>query len=102
MYTGGMKQHIALRSRDSLAHLEKVAKKTHDPALKVRLKSIALRKQGKTPHEIAGLLVVTDHSVTNWINRYNEGGISALATKPSGRNEIKRLPMEQRSSTTKT
>ena len=87
MYTGGMKQHITLRSRDSLARLEQVAKKARDPALKVRLKSIALRRQGKTPHEIAGLLVVTDHSVTNWINRYNEGGISALATKPSGRPE---------------
>lgn len=86
-YTGEMKQHTALKAHDSLARLEQAAKKSRDPALRVRLKSIALRTQGKTPHEIAALLVVTDHSVTNWINRYNEGGIAALATKPSGRPE---------------
>ena len=82
-----MKPHIALRSYDSSSRIERVARKARDPALKVRLKAILLRKQGKTPHEIAKHLLVSDHSVTNWINGYNDGGINALATKPSGRSE---------------
>jgi len=80
-----MKKHIELRARDSISKLEKVAKKANDGALKLRLKAIILRKLGKTPHEIAERLMITDRSVTNWILKYNEGGLASLVTKPSGR-----------------
>ena len=82
-----MTNHIALKAHDSLAGLQRVAKKTRDPALKVRIKAVLLRKQGRTPQEIAAFLVVTPRSVNGWMRRYNEGGIPALATKPSGRPE---------------
>ena len=82
-----MTNHIALKAHDSRARLERGAKKTSDPALKVRLKAVILRKQGKTPQEIAALLVVTDRSVNGWLRKYNEGGMRNLATKPSGRAE---------------
>lgn len=82
-----MKHHIALRSHDSIARLETAARKARDPALSVRIKAIVLRKQDKTPQEIAKLLMVTDRSVTGWIRRYNQRGVSGLATKPSGRKE---------------
>lgn len=82
-----MKHHIALCAHDSTAILERVAQKTRDPAQRVRLKAILLRKQGKTPQEIAESLVVTDRSVTGWIRRYNKDGKAGLATKPSGRKE---------------
>lgn len=87
MYTVRMKQHIVLRARDSMTSLETAAKKAPDPATKVRIKAIVLRKRGKTPQEIADVLVVTDRSVTSWIRRYNQSGIPGLTTKPSGRKE---------------
>ena len=82
-----MTNHITLNAHDSLARLKRTAKTTSDPALKVRIMSVILRKQGKTPQEIAALLVMTDRSINGWMRKYNEGGLSALATKPSGRPE---------------
>lgn len=86
-YTEKMKQHSVLANHDSINNLETAIKKTYDPATKVRIKAVLLRKRGKTPQEIAESLVVTDRSVTHWILRYNEVGVSGLATKPSGRPE---------------
>ena len=80
-----MKYHIALHPHDSFERLSEAAKYARDPALKIRLKAVVLRKQHKTPQEIARLLAVTDRSVTGWIRRYNNDGLVALATKPSGR-----------------
>jgi transposase len=82
-----MKQHIALCAHDSLQDLEIALKKVRDPAEKTRLKAIILRKQGKSPQEIAERLMVTDRSVTGWILLYNKGGKQGLATKPPGRAE---------------
>ena len=82
-----MKQHIELKARDSIIKLEKEVKKVRDPARKLRLKAIILRKTGKTPQEIAERLMITDRAVTGWILRYNKEGISGLDTKPSGRPE---------------
>ncbi len=82
-----MKLHSTLCAHDSIIHLETAAKKARDPSLRVRIKAILLRKNGKTPQQIAESLVVTDRSVTEWINKYNKGGLAALAAKPSGRPE---------------
>ena len=70
-----MTNHIALKAHDSLSRLEQAVKKTHDPALKIRIKAVILRKQGKTPQEIGALLVVTARSVNGWLCKYNEAGI---------------------------
>lgn len=80
-----MKHHIALLAHHSIIHLETAAKKTHDLAEKVRIKAIILRTRGKTPQEISEILVITDRSVTGWILKYNDGGLTALASKLSGR-----------------
>ena len=82
-----MKQHIELAPYHSISALEKAAKAARDPGEKTRLGAILLRKQGKTPQEIAKIMAITDRSVTGWINAYNAGGKEALATKPSGRRE---------------
>jgi transposase len=82
-----MKPHSTLCAHDSIIDLETAVKKERDPFVRLRIKAILLRKRGKTPQEIAESLVVTDRSVTSWINKYNSGGLSALATKPSGRSE---------------
>ena len=76
-----------LCKRDSVANLEKEIKRTRDSAFRARIKAILLRKQGRTPQEVAERLLVTDRSVTGWILRYNKEGLVGLATKPSGRPE---------------
>lgn len=80
-----MKHHSVLRAHNSATSLQAAMKNTRDPAQIVRLKAILLRKQGKSPQYIAERLMVTDRSVTGWILRYNKGGVSGLATRPSGR-----------------
>jgi len=82
-----MKKHTALYSHDSIVSLKTKIKNTRDSATKVRIKAILLRKQGKTPQQIAESLVITDRSVTSWILRYNKDGVSGINTKPSGRPE---------------
>lgn len=82
-----MKKHIVLQAHDSVADLEREIKKARDPAMKIRLKAILLRKQGETPQEVAERLLVTNRSVTGWIVRYNKDAVAGLVTKPSGRKE---------------
>lgn len=82
-----MKIHSTLCEHDSLIHLEAAARNTRDHAEKARIKAIILRRRGKTPQEIAESLVVTDRSVTTWINKYNTGGLSALVSNKGGRPE---------------
>lgn len=82
-----MKKHIILSSRDSTDSLLVAVKKTRDQGEKTRLKAILLRKQGKTPQEIAESLVVTDRSVTGWIIRYNNEGSAGLVSRQGGRPE---------------
>ena len=82
-----MQHHRALVQHHTLAELKDAMTTTHEPFQKTRLKAIFLRAHGKTPQEIAQQLLVSDRSVTEWILRYNKGGIIALRTKPSGRPE---------------
>lgn len=82
-----MKKHIILSPHDSTDSLLVAVKKTRDLGEKNRLKAILLRKQGKTPQEIAESLVVTDRSVTGWIIRYNKEGSAGLASRQGGRPE---------------
>lgn len=82
-----MKNHTILLPHDSVASLRATIKQTRDQAFTLRVKAIMLRKDGKTPQEIAERLIVSDRSVTGWIRRYNESGIQGIRTKPSGRPE---------------
>jgi hypothetical protein len=82
-----MKNHIALAPHDSQEQLAAALKAARNTALKMRLRAIVLRKQGKDPQEIAASLLISDRAVRNWVLLYNEGGTSALTPKPAGRKE---------------
>lgn len=82
-----MKNHIPLRDRDTMAQLRSALKQTRDPVLAVRLKAIILRKQGRTPQEVARSLLVSDRAVRNWVLAYNASGVPGLKPKPPGRPE---------------
>ena len=82
-----MKNHVPLQGRATAAELRTAAKQTKDPVMALRLKAIALRKEGKNPQEVAESLLVTDRAVRSWVLAYNAGGIKGLTPKPSGRPE---------------
>jgi len=80
-----MQLHTVLNPRHSLEELRGALTVAREPLFKTRLKAIILRKQDKSPQEIALQLMVSDRSVTSWVLRYNEGGLPTLHTKPAGR-----------------
>ena len=65
--------------------LRAVMKKSRDEGQKTRIRAIIAAKAGASRNEIVALLSVSDHSITNWVQAYNEGGVEALKTNVGGR-----------------
>ena len=80
-----MQHHTPLKAHHSEVELSHALKKARGDIFKTRLKAILLRKRGYTPQDIAERLLVSDRSVTHWVNLYNTDGIRGLTPKPSGR-----------------
>lgn len=71
--------------RHTEKELRLILKRSRDEGQKTRLKAIILAKEGKQRQEIMERLRVSDHSITNWVHSYNEGGVDALKTHTGGR-----------------
>ena len=71
--------------RHTIADLRTWMKQSHDEGQKTRLKAVIFAQEGLGRNEIVKRLQVSDHSVTNWVQAYNERGVSALATNKGGR-----------------
>jgi transposase len=71
--------------RHTIAELRMAMKKSRDEGQKTRIRAILAAKVGSSRNDIVALLSVSDHSVTNWVHAYNEGGLDALKTKVGGR-----------------
>ena len=69
----------------TIAELKTAIKRSRDEGQKTRLRAIMYAQSGSSRNDIAGMLSVSDHSITNWVHAYNEGGINALATNKGGR-----------------
>ena len=69
----------------TIAELRAVMKTSRDEGQKTRIRAIVAAKAGASRNDIVALLSVSDHSVTNWVNAYNEGGIEMLKTNVGGR-----------------
>lgn len=54
--------------------------KTH--AFRLRCQLILLKSEGRKSEDVAKIVKMCKMSVNNWTNRYNQEGISGLATKP--------------------
>jgi transposase len=65
--------------------------KTH--AFRLRCQLILLKSEGRRSEDVAKIVKMCKMSVNNWTNRYNEEGISGLATKP-GRGRKRLLDKE--------
>jgi transposase len=78
---------IHVIAHDTAAELLAELRCAHDEAFKTRVKVIRLALSDTPRCEIAEQLMVDLKSVTSWVKRYNERGISGLATHKGGRPE---------------
>jgi transposase len=60
--------------------IERRRRKTHDKRLAPRLSAVLWVDQGKSQHEVAGLLGVTERQVRKWLRTYRINGLEALCT----------------------
>jgi transposase len=80
--------------RDSLEHLQAMAKQCRHTRTWPRLQAVILAKQGDTATEIARALGVSRRAVQGWVAAYNRGGLEALPDRGHpGRTPI--LPHDQ-------
>jgi transposase len=59
----------------------KSIKKNH-PKYRERARGIILSYRGYSPKEIAEIFEISDRMVYNWIDNFNENGITELSTEP--------------------
>lgn len=71
--------------RHTVAELQAAVKQSRDEGQKTRIRAIIAAKAGASRNEIVALFSICDHTVTNWVQAYNEGGVEALRTDKGGR-----------------
>ena len=84
---------MQIREHDSIADLQRLAKRERDGRVRIRLQGIILGRQGRSSREIGEMLGVSSRSARDWVKRYNEGGVAALQEQP-GRGRPARLKEE--------
>lgn len=82
-----MAKTIQLRTHHTVDELKAAVKTSTDPGQKNRLRAIIKLKQGDTRTTVARDFVVRNNTITDWVSRYNDGGIPALKMSQGGRPE---------------
>ena len=77
----GKRRTIELSLTDRLA-LEYAFRTGTSPAFRQRCQLVLLKSQGRTSKEVAAIVKQHYVSVNTWLNRYQQGGLLALQTKP--------------------
>ena len=71
-------------NKDQVERLKKALKREEDPVIRQRIQMVLLREDGKTQPQIAELTGVSLSTVNRAHMAYDNGGVKALKTKPSG------------------
>ncbi len=61
--------------------IERRRRTTHDKRIAHRLSAVLRAAAGRTQHEVADLLGVTERQVRKWLRRFRTGGLEALCTR---------------------
>ena len=69
----------------TIAELKTAIKRSRDEGQKTRLRAIMYAQSGSSRNDIVAMLSVSDHSITNWVHAYNNGGTKSLVTNKGGR-----------------
>ena len=80
-----MATSIPIKERDTITQLQAAIKHSFNEGQKTRMRAIIYIKKGANHTETANEFVVNKDTVTNWIQRYNQGGIEALIFSKGGR-----------------
>jgi transposase len=75
---------------DSIAALQRLAKKERDGRVRQRAQGVILARRGHTCFEVAEALGVSDRTAREWVARYNRDGYAGLQEQP-GRGRPARL-----------
>ena len=81
-----MKRLLTLTTdeREQIAHRYKHDK---NPRFRERLQCLLLKDRGLTNGEVAEMLLVVPETITQWLNRYEDGGVEALCRLETGGSE---------------
>src|SRR5271169_5966 len=71
-------------NQDQVKRLQKALQREKDPTVRQRIQMVLLREDGKTQPQIAELTGVSLSTVNRAHMAYDNGGVNALKTKPSG------------------
>src|ERR1700750_2350629 len=74
-------------NKDQVERLKKALKREKDPVVRQRIQMVLLREDGKTQPQIAELTGVSLSTVNRAHMAYDNGGVNALKSKPSGGRE---------------
>ena len=73
-----------LRTNLTTSRLKKIYLNEKNQRTAQRIQAIYLRALGKTPVEIAGILVRNVNTIRRWIRRFNDEGLDGLEYKHTG------------------
>jgi transposase len=80
-----MAHFTPVATHHTMVELKIAIKRSRDEGQKTRLRAIMAAQAGSARKDIAAMLSVSDHSITNWVHAYNKGGTDALITNKGGR-----------------
>lgn len=81
---------MQITEHDSIAALQRLAKKERDGRVRQRIQGVILARRGLTCFQVAGALGVSDRTARDWAARYNRDGFAGLQEQP-GRGRPARL-----------
>ena len=82
-------------SEDQVKRLKKVLRRERDPVVRQRIQMILLREDGKTQPDIAELTGVSLSTVNRAHMAYDNGGVNALRSKPTGGRRNENMTLEE-------
>jgi transposase len=86
-----MKRLITLTD-DQHAELVRRYKQEKNVRLRDRIQCVLLKAQGRTNREVAAILFTSEHSVNDWLDRFDTGGVDALCGWEVGGSESHLTP----------
>jgi transposase len=78
-----MKRLLTLTD-EQRAEITRRYKQEKNPRFRERLHCLLLKDRGHTNTDVAEILLVTPDTITEWLNRYQDGGVEALCCLETG------------------
>jgi transposase len=77
-------KRLLILTEEQRAEISNRYKHEKNPRFRERLQCLLLKDRGLTNTEVAQMLLVVPETVTDWLNRYQDGGVEALCCLETG------------------